>query len=130
MYKNIISGKAISEQILNELKDEVEELKKQNHTPHITIVQVGNNQASNVYVRNKLKLCERIGVVGNLCHFEENISERELLDKINEFNTDRTIHGILVQLPLPKEISEDKIIEAINPKKDVDCFHNENVGKV
>ncbi|MDR3249975.1 MAG: bifunctional methylenetetrahydrofolate dehydrogenase/methenyltetrahydrofolate cyclohydrolase, partial [Mycoplasmataceae bacterium] len=98
--------------------------------PSIVIIQIGNNQASNVYVRNKLKLCEKLAVNGKLKHLEENIAEIELIKLIKNLNDDKNVNGILVQLPLPGHIDENKIIETINPIKDVDCFHLENVGKI
>jgi len=127
---NLISGKEIAKQIEDELLQEIENLKSKNIVPTISIIQVGDNPASAVYVRNKLKLCERLKINGNLEHLEENVSEEALLSTINKLNNDKNINGILVQLPLPKHIDENKVIEAINPNKDVDCFHNENVGKL
>jgi len=127
---NLISGKDIAKQIENELLQEIEVLKSKNIIPTIAIIQVGDNPASAVYVRNKLKLCERLKINGILEHLEENISEEKLLETISKLNNDEKINGILVQLPLPRHIDENKVIKTINPNKDVDCFHCENVGKI
>jgi len=127
---NLISGKDIAKQIENELLHEIEVLKSKNIIPTITIIQVGDNPASAVYVRNKLKLCERLKINGTLEHLEENVTEETLLKTIVKLNNDKNVNGILVQLPLPKHIDENKVIETISPNKDVDCFHCENVGKI
>ncbi|MDR0857038.1 MAG: bifunctional methylenetetrahydrofolate dehydrogenase/methenyltetrahydrofolate cyclohydrolase [Mycoplasmataceae bacterium] len=126
----LIDGKKISSEIKEELKKEIVFLKTKDIVPTLVIVQVGNNQASNVYVRNKIKLSNELGANTSLLHFDEDVTEEHLLQEIKNLNEDDTVNGILVQLPLPKHIDENKIIEHISPIKDVDCFHLENVGKL
>ncbi len=127
----IISGKDISTKIKEQLKQEVEEIKtKYNRLPKLAVILVGDNQASQVYVRNKERGCEFIGIDSLKIVHDESFSEEELLKEINELNNDDTVDGILVQLPLPKHINEDKVLEAIIPSKDVDGFHPENVAKL
>ncbi len=126
----IIDGKKIANQIKDELREELDILKRQGITPGLAVVICGNDPASEVYVRNKKKAAEEMGM--NLWVFElpENINEKELLGLIDKLNKDDKVNGILVQLPLPKNINEGNIIRAINPRKDVDCFHPENVGNL
>ncbi|MDE6477204.1 MAG: hypothetical protein K2L48_03360 [Mycoplasmoidaceae bacterium] len=126
----IIDGKLISSQICEELKKEIEELKSKNITPCLKIIQVGDNQASNVYVRNKVRLSETVGVNTTVDKFPETISQEELINEIKKLNADKSVNGILVQLPIPKHISEKEVIEAIDEDKDVDCFSLTNVGKL
>ena len=126
----IIDGKRISQEIKDELKDKVEALKAVGEKAALAVVQVGNDPASCVYVNNKKKACAYIGIESLSFELEEETTEEELLELIKRLNEDEKVHGILVQLPLPKHINEDKIIQAISPKKDVDGFHPENVGKL
>ena len=98
--------------------------------PHLAAILVGNNGASETYVASKVKNCEETGFLSSLIRFDENVSEDILLETIQKLNNDNTVDGILVQLPLPKHISDQKVIEAIDPKKDVDGFHPVNVGKL
>ena len=98
--------------------------------PHLAAILVGNNGASETYVASKVKNCEETGFLSSLIRLDENVSEEILLDTIQKLNKDNTVDGILVQLPLPKHISDQKVIEAIDPKKDVDGFHPVNVGKL
>lgn len=127
----IISGKDISTKIKEQLKQEVEEIKtKYNRLPKLAVILVGDNQASQVYVRNKERGCEYIGIDSLKIVHDESFSEEELLKEIDELNNDDTVDGILVQLPLPKHINEDKVLEAIIPSKDVDGFHPDNVAKL
>ena len=126
----IIDGKRISQEIKYELKDKVEALKAVGKKAALAVVQVGNDPASCVYVNNKKKACAYIGIESLSYELEEETTEEELLELIKRLNEDEKVHGILVQLPLPKHINEDKIIQAISPKKDVDGFHPENVGKL
>ena len=126
----IIDGKRISQEIKDELKDKVEALKAVGKKAALAVVQVGNDPASCVYVNNKKKACAYIGIESLSYELEEETTEEELLELIKRLNEDEKVHGILVQLPLPKHINEDKIIQAISPKKDVDGFHPENVGKL
>lgn len=124
----LIDGKAISTQIKDELKEEVAQLKEQGICPCLAVIQVGNDPASSVYVNNKKKACAYIGIESLSYELEETISQQELLELIVKLNTDEKVNGILVQLPLPKHIDEDAVIQAITPKKDVDGFHPETVG--
>lgn len=124
----IIDGKAISIQIKDELKQKVSELKEQGITKCLAVIQVGDNPASTVYVRNKKKGCEYIGIDSLSYELPEETTEIELLELINKLNKDSKVNGILVQLPLPKHINEDSIIKAIDPAKDVDGFHPQSVG--
>ena len=124
----IIDGKLTSSTIKDELKEKVEELKKQGKTGSLAVIQVGNDPASSIYVKNKKKACEYIGIGSVSYELSESTTQEKLLDTIDELNKRSDIAGILVQLPLPKHINEDEVIKAISPKKDVDGFHVENVG--
>lgn len=124
----IIDGKAISTQIKDELKEEVKMLQAQRIFPGLAVVLVGNNSASQVYVRNKKTACEYVGIKSFSYELPEETSEQELLELIDTLNHDQAVNGILVQLPLPKHLDENKVILAIDPKKDVDGFHPQNVG--
>lgn len=127
----ILDGKWASAQIKEEIKAEVETLTVQgNRAPHLVCILVGNNGASETYVASKIKTCGQLGFKSTLLRYEATVSEAELLDKIREINGDDSIDGLLVQLPLPKHINEHKVIETINPAKDVDGFHPANVGKM
>ncbi|MCR5705048.1 MAG: bifunctional methylenetetrahydrofolate dehydrogenase/methenyltetrahydrofolate cyclohydrolase FolD [Eubacterium sp.] len=126
----IIDGKAISLQIKEELKQQVAAYKEQGVEITLAVVKVGNDPASAVYVRNKEKACEYIGVTSRTLALPEETTEEELLETVKSLNEDSTVNGILVQLPLPKHIDESKILLAIDPKKDVDGFHPVNVGKM
>jgi len=127
----IIDGNLIANAIKEELKSETEKLKKEKGiTPGLAFILVGDNPASQIYVRNKGKACEELGYYSITKVLPENITENELISLIEDFNKDEKIHGILVQLPLPPHISETKIIEAINYKKDVDGFHPQNIGRL
>lgn len=124
----LIDGKLISTQIKDELKAEVAELKEKGIVPCLAVIQVGNDPASSVYVNNKKKACAYIGIESLAYELEENISQEELLTIIDELNHNEMVNGILVQLPLPKHINEEAVINAIAPEKDVDGFHPETVG--
>ena len=126
----IIDGKLISQQIKDELKKEVAKLKEEGITPCLAVIQVGNDPASSVYVNNKKKACAYIGMESLSYEVEESITQNELLALIDELNQNKKVHGILVQLPLPKHIDENAIIQAITPTKDVDGFHPETVGNM
>lgn len=125
---HIIDGKAISTQIKEELREKVTNLKEQGIEIKMAVIQVGNDPASSVYVNNKKKACEFIGIGSLAYELEESTTEKELLDLIEELNNREDVNGILVQLPLPKHINEALVIKSISPKKDVDGFHPENVG--
>lgn len=127
----IIDGKAISASIRQEIKFETQQLiTNKSITPGLAFILVGENPASNVYVKSKGKACEEIGFHSVTSHLPESTSEQELLSLISKFNSDSNIHGILVQLPLPNHINESNIIEAIDYRKDVDGFHPQNVGRL
>jgi methylenetetrahydrofolate dehydrogenase (NADP+)/methenyltetrahydrofolate cyclohydrolase len=131
MSATIIDGKAIAEQIKSEVKRDAERLKRERGvTPGLAFILVGENPASQVYVRSKGKACDEMGFYSVTEKLAATISQNELLALINTFNHDPKIHGILVQLPLPKHIHENIIIEAIDWRKDVDGFHPINVGKL
>ncbi len=124
----IIDGKVISQQIKDELKEKVAALKNEGKEVCLAVIQVGNDPASTVYVGNKKKACEYIGIKSLAYEIPEETTEEELLGIIDKLNKDDTVHGILVQLPVPKHINEEKIINAISPTKDVDGFHPASVG--
>ena len=128
----IIDGKEFSKKILEEISNEQKEIvERKNLRPAgLAVIIVGENPASQVYVRNKTRACEKVGFYSETIKLEENISEHDLIKKIEELNEDDKIDGILVQLPLPKHIDELKVINSIKPEKDVDGFSNVNVGKM
>ena len=126
----IIDGKKISTEIKDELKEQVAKLKAEGVEVTLAVVKVGEDPASAVYVRNKEKACEYIGINSKKIEMPEETTEEELLKLVDDLNTDPAINGILVQLPLPKHIDENKILLAIDPMKDVDGFHPVNVGKM
>lgn len=131
MSAKIIDGKAIAAQMQDEMKIEVESLKdKYNLIPGLAVVLVGDNPASRVYVNMKKKACARLGIYSEEYKLPSNTSEHDLLELINKLNADERIHGILVQLPLPDHIDEDKVLNTIDPAKDVDGFHPVNVGNL
>ncbi|MEN8336452.1 bifunctional methylenetetrahydrofolate dehydrogenase/methenyltetrahydrofolate cyclohydrolase FolD [Acinetobacter baumannii] len=126
--EKIIDGKAAAQQVLDEVKYEVDKMKQQGITPCLAVVLVGEDPASQVYVRNKVEKTEFVGMRSLEFRFETDLSQEQLLAKIDELNADASVHGILVQLPLPKHIDETDVLQRINPRKDVDGFHSENVG--
>ena len=129
----IIDGKKISQEIKQEIAQEVEQIKaKGGKIPHLAAILVGNDGGSLTYVGHKVKACEQVGFKSTLLHYEnaDEVSEEFLLSKINDLNNDSDIDGFIVQLPLPDHINEEKVIEAIDPKKDVDGFHPVNVGRM
>ncbi|MCM3788385.1 bifunctional methylenetetrahydrofolate dehydrogenase/methenyltetrahydrofolate cyclohydrolase FolD [Domibacillus indicus] len=126
----IIDGKAIAKDIRTELKEEIDAMKAAGTTPGLAVVIVGDDPASHTYVNSKEKSSKEIGIYSEVHRFPADFTEEALLEKVDELNRDKNIHGILVQLPLPKHISEDKVIDAISPEKDVDGFHPVNVGKM
>ena len=126
-----IDGKAFSQVILEKIREEHNQLKeKYGKQAGLAVVIVGNNPASQVYVRNKMKACENVGFYSENIELDENISEEELLQEIDKLNKNDRINGILIQLPLPSHINELKIIDSISPEKDVDGFHVANIGKM
>lgn len=130
MYQ-IIDGKKVAAEIKQEIAAEVVKLKASGKkVPHLAAILIGNDGSSETYVSNKVKDCEEVGFRSTLVRFPEEISEAELLNKIAELNSDEDIDGFIVQLPLPDHISENKVIEAIDPSKDADGFHPVNLGKM
>lgn len=126
-----IDGKYVSAEVRKKLKSEIQAfISETNITPGLAVILVGNNPASAVYVKNKHKACLEVGINSYEITMPEETGEDELLSKIEELNNDASVHGILVQLPLPKHISEEKVINKILPDKDVDAFHPANVGKI
>ena len=126
----ILDGKKLSNEIIEELKIRCDELKEKGIKPKFAVIMVGNDKASQIYVKNKRKACERIGIECVECFLDENIQQKELIDKIKELNSDNTIHGILLQSPIPKHLNINEAFETISPKKDVDGFNPTNVGKL
>ncbi|MDY6799797.1 MAG: bifunctional methylenetetrahydrofolate dehydrogenase/methenyltetrahydrofolate cyclohydrolase FolD [Bacteroidota bacterium] len=127
----LIDGKKISSQIKEEIAQEVEKIKEnEGKIPHLAAIIVGHDGASETYVGHKEKACQQVGFNSTVVRFEEDIAEDTLLRKVDELNKNTDIDGIIVQLPLPKHISEQKIIEAIDPRKDVDGFHPINIGRM
>ena len=131
MSASIISGKQVSLELRQKLKAEAEIFARESGiTPGLAVIIVGEDPASTVYVRNKHKACLELGYYSEVHELPESTSEQELLALIESLNAKEEIHGILVQLPLPKQINEDSVIRAIRPEKDVDAFHPENVGRI
>lgn len=130
MVAKILDGKQIAKDYRQGLEDQVEALKEKGFTPKLSVILVGNDGASQSYVRSKKKAAEKIGMISEIVHLEETANEEEVLNELNRLNNDDSVSGILVQVPLPKQVSEQKILEAINPEKDVDGFHPINIGKL
>ncbi len=127
----IIDGKAVSARVREEVKEECRQLKDEfGITPKLVVIQVGNNSASTIYVRNKKKACEAVGIESEICHMPGTVTQEELLSKIDECNQDPAVNGILVQLPLPDHLDETSCKNAISPGKDVDGFHPVSMGKM
>lgn len=126
----IIDGKAIAEQVILKVKDRVETLKQSGITPGLTVVLVGDDPASQTYVGSKEKTSKRLGMDSTVLTRPSTVTEQELLELIENLNNDESVHGILIQLPLPGHIDENKVLQAIHPDKDVDGFHPLNVGKL
>ena len=124
----ILSGLDASEALYKSLEDRINYLKDKNITPGLAAVLVGNNPASEIYVRNKTKKFDSLGLKTNLFRLDENVSEKELLSLIQDLNSNNDFHGILLQLPLPKHVNSENVLNAIIPTKDVDGFHPENAG--
>ena len=130
MYQ-IIDGKYVSSQIKQEIADEVADIKKKGgKIPHLVAILVGTDGASETYVSHKEKACEMVGFKSTIVRMKESVTENELLERIAEFNSDDDIDGLIVQVPLPDHISENKVIETIDPEKDVDGFHPVNIGRM
>ncbi len=131
MAATLLDGKAMAKAIQSEIAEEVADFIQNNATvPTLAAVLVGDDPASQVYVRNKRRSCERVGIESQMHRLPGDTSQDDLLQLIAKLNKDQTVHGILVQLPLPEQIDESQILQAINPLKDVDAFHPENVGRL
>ena len=131
MTANIIDGKAIAEKIRSEIKDQVANVINQgNQVPGLAVVQVGQDPASSVYVRNKRMACKEVGMNSFEFDLDEDVTQNELLSLVDELNANSEVTGILIQLPLPEHINETMVIEAIDPKKDVDGFHPYTIGRL
>ena len=131
METKIIDGRAVAASVRERIRKDTEDFVKRTGTvPGLAVVLVGEDPASQVYVRNKHRACGEVGFLSRVYTLPESIGEDELLALIAELNADEAIHGILVQLPLPKHISESRVILAIDPRKDVDAFHPQNVGGI
>lgn len=126
----LISGKEVSQKVKDEIKSQTKLLKGKGISVKLAVIIVGDDPASHIYVKNKKKACEYVGFESLEYALDENTSEEELLELIDKLNKDKTVNGILCQLPLPKHIDEKKIIDSISPLKDVDAFHPVNVGKI
>lgn len=127
----LIDGKKVATEIKQEIAEEVIKIKENGgRAPHLAAILVGHDGGSETYVAFKIKDCEEVGFKSTLIRYEDDVTETELLNKIHELNTDENLDGFIVQLPLPKHISEQKVIEAIDPQKDVDGFHPANVGRM
>ena len=127
----LIDGKKIAAELREELKKEVSNLKtKYNKVPGLTVILIGDLTPSQIYVRNKEKSAKEVGLKSDILKYPDSVEEKVILDKIEELNNDETVSGILVQLPLPKHIDKQKVIETIHPSKDVDGFHPMNVGNL
>ena len=130
MTATIIDGRAVSETMRAKMRSRVESLGVRGVRPGLAVILVGEDAASQVYVRNKAKACENVGIHSEVFRYDASVSEAEVLGKIGELNDDARIHGILVQLPLPAHIDNKKVLETISPDKDVDGFHVHNVGSL
>lgn len=130
MVAKILDGKQIAKDYRQKLKEQVESLKEQGYTPKLSVILVGNDGASQSYVNSKKKAAEKLGMISEIVHLDESTSEDEVLNELKRLNEDDSVSGILVQVPLPQQVSEQKIIESINPDKDVDGFHPTNIGKL
>ncbi|OAW56087.1 bifunctional methylenetetrahydrofolate dehydrogenase/methenyltetrahydrofolate cyclohydrolase [Staphylococcus epidermidis] len=130
MVAKILDGKQIAKEYRQRLKNQVNDLKEYGFTPKLSVILVGNDGASQSYVKSKKKAAEKIGMISEIIHLDESTSEEVVLIELNRLNNDDTVSGILVQVPLPKQVSEQKVLEAINPEKDVDGFHPINIGKL
>ncbi len=130
MTAKILDGKKTAEKVLGEVKKDLENFKKQEVNPCLSCIQTGNDPASEIYIQKKKEACDKVGIIFHLFSFSEKVIEKELIQKIKELNSDKSTHGIIVQLPLPDHINKQKIIEVISPQKDVDGFHSQNWGKL
>lgn len=126
----LIDGKQIASIMKEEIRQQINELFAKGIVPTLAIIQVGDNPSSNIYIRNKMKLLEGLNCKNLLYRFPDTISEEELIQEVHKLNNDKNINGVLVQLPLTKQINEEHVLDEISPEKDVDCFTLKNVGKL
>ena len=126
----IIDGKLVAQEVKAKVSKKVKELQENGITPGLAVIIIGNNQASRIYVNNKKKACADVSIYSKEYTLPDTTSQKELIELISKLNNDDSINGILVQLPLPNHINEKAVIEAIDPLKDVDAFHEINVGKI
>lgn len=130
MAAQILSGKELSQEIRQELKQDVADLIAEGTKPGLVVILVGEDPASSIYVNNKEKACQELGIHSQVIRLKEDTTQQELLTLIDDYNENTEFHGILVQLPLPKHINEEEVLKRINPKKDVDGFHVQNAGSL
>ncbi|WP_367120874.1 bifunctional methylenetetrahydrofolate dehydrogenase/methenyltetrahydrofolate cyclohydrolase FolD [Staphylococcus capitis] len=130
MVAKVLDGKQIAKEYRQGLQEQVESLKERGFTPKLSVILVGNDGASQSYVKSKKKAAEKIGMISEIVHFDESTSEEDVLKELYRLNNDDSVSGILVQVPLPEQVSEQKVLESINPDKDVDGFHPSNIGKL
>lgn len=130
MTAEILNGREIAKDYRADLERQVSELKEKGVTPNLTVVIVGNDGASLSYVKSKNKAAENIGMESGIVHLEDDATEEEVLKTVESLNQDKNVHGILVQVPLPKQVDENKVLDAITPEKDVDGFNPVNIGKL
>ncbi|SOC37807.1 bifunctional methylenetetrahydrofolate dehydrogenase/methenyltetrahydrofolate cyclohydrolase FolD [Salinicoccus kekensis] len=130
MTAEILNGREIAKDYRAGLAEEVEKLKSQGITPNLTVVIAGNDGASLSYVRSKNKAAEKVGMTSDIVHLPEEASEEDVLNEVKRLNNDDSVHGILVQVPLPDQVDENKVLEAISPEKDVDGFSPINIGRL
>src|SRR5438874_598951 len=128
MTARILDGKSLAAQVRAGLKEQVAQLSQRGISPGLAVILAGDNPASRVYVRNKVRACEEVGVHSPTFEYPSSVQETELLDRVAALNADPAVHGILVQLPLPARIDSSKILGAVSPTKDVDGFHQVNLG--
>ena len=130
MVAKILDGKQIAKDYRQGLKDQVEALQAEGYTPKLSVILVGTDGASQSYVNSKKKAAEKIGMISEIVHLDESTSEADVLNELKRLNEDDSVSGILVQVPLPDQVKKKKVLESINPAKDVDGFHPENIGKL
>lgn len=130
MAAQLILGKEVAEEVFADLRTRIAALKEAGVTPGLGVIIVGEDPASQVYVRNKVRMCEELGMRSFRIDLPAGISQDQLMAKVEELNSDPSVHAFLVQLPLPKGLDENAVINAIDPRKDADCFHPENVGRM
>ena len=126
----VINGRELASKISAKVKERVEELKRKGVYPCITAVLVGNDEASAIYVREKIKQCEKVGIKAQLLHLPQDMDTESLIKEVKKLSLDKTVHAILVQLPLPRQIDENAVLESISPEKDVDCLNPLNLGRL